>query len=104
MPSGEASNLKENRMRTPPPAYYQMRAAYARWFYKLPAGILLLVLGMIMSRPRRDAARQMQRRAVSPLGALLSAAAATLILDSMKDRAVYESSRDIYQSTPDTMP
>ena len=39
-----------------------------------------------------------------PIRAIFFTAAAALLLDSVKDRAVYETSRSIYQSTPDTLP
>ena len=83
-------------MRTPPPAYFQMRAAYARWFWKLPAGLLLMALAMLTRRPRRGDPQFLAKA--------LSAAAAFVLLDSVKDRAVYESSRGTYESTPDTTP
>lgn len=83
-------------MRTPPPAYFQMRAAYARWFWKLPAGLLLMTLALIARRPRRDGAHR--------LGTVLFALATAVLLDSVKDRAVYESSKGTYEATPDTMP
>lgn len=78
-------------MRTPPQAYYQMRSAYANWFYKLPASVALLAVALLLGRAR-------------PIRAIFFTAAAALLLDSVKDRAVYETSRSIYQSTPDTLP
>ncbi len=90
-------------MRTPPPAYYAMRSAYARWFWKLPAGVMLIVLAMVAGRFGKGAEAH-KRRGVRSLPALLFAAAAAVLLDSARDRGVYETNREIYQSTPDTMP
>lgn len=82
-------------MRTPPPAYYQMRSAYANWFYKLPSSLLAIALAMLIGK---------RSGLAGLLRSVLLAAGVAVLLDSVKDRAVYESSRSIYESTPDTMP
>lgn len=91
-------------MRTPPPAYFLMRATYARWFWKLPAGLVLLALAMVLGRTRSHEAGRLRRGAWQSFTPLVFAAATAFLLDSVKDRAVYEVNRGIYQSTPDQMP
>ncbi len=73
-----------------------MRSAYANWFWKLPGSLLLIALALLIGQSRRGA--------FAFLRPLFLAAGAAMLLDSFKDRAVFELSRSIYESTPDTMP
>lgn len=81
-----------------------MREAYARWFWKLPAGLVLLALALLPGRATRDGVGRLRPGLPQAFTPILVAAATAVLLDSVKDRAVYEAYRGIYQSTPDEMP
>jgi hypothetical protein len=74
-------------MQAPSPAYHRMRAAYAGWFWKTPAGALVTAVGaLLLARGR------------TLWGLSWLVAGIVLLMDAARARAVYEVNRAEYDA------
>ena len=76
-------------MQAPSAAFYRMRASYAGWFWKAPAGVLLTAAAALLLSG--------QRKRSLP-GVLTLAAGIALLVDAARERSVYEVNRAVYDA------
>jgi hypothetical protein len=74
-----------------------MRNAYARWFWKMPIGGILVAVGLIVSRARRseDGSRSLASRS---LASTAMVAGLVVLMSAIMDWRQYQANRSVYQA------